>query len=278
MEQNQNTLAPESDGDSASGSPAVPPAPPITEYVSATGTFVTRPAPAPPPPAEPPVPDPDPVRLRYRSDGWTPERQRQFLVELADCGIVKEAAGRVGMSEKAAWELRRRADDTPFHSAWEGALEAGMRRLHSIAYERAVLGTPKPIFYRGEQIGEQRIYDNRLFLSLLGKAGQPFDTHRAIVVRNRWEDYLEAVEHGWRRPQPRLEIARDDYVWTNADGTWWTCFPPPDGHEVIEQGEYGEEDYSRTLSPPELEAVLALDESEHDLECAERDRFFGLEK
>ena len=229
-------------------------------------------------PAEEEPADFEPVRLRARHDGWTPERQRQFLVELSDCGIVKHAAARVGMSEKAAWQLRHRSEDTPFHSAWERALEAGMGRLHSVAFERAIEGVPRPVFYGGKQIGEQRLYDNRLLLSLLGKAGRPFDPSRAIPVRNRWEEYLEAVEKGWRRPQPRLEGSRDDCMWTDEDGTWWTFFPPPDDCEVTEKGEYGDEEYCRTLSPAELEAVLAMEEREYDRDCAERDRFFGLEK
>src|SRR5688572_11146358 len=102
-EQNQNALLSESDGDPASGSRAVTAAADSAEYDSATVTFITR---ARPGPAEPV----DPVRLRWRQDGWTPARQRQFLEELADCGIVKEAAARVGMSAKAAWQLRRRAE------------------------------------------------------------------------------------------------------------------------------------------------------------------------
>ena len=220
----------------------------------------------------------EPVPIRARHDGWTPERQRQFLVELADCGIVKEAAARVGMSEKAAGQLRHRAEGTPFHDAWDRALEAGMGRIHSVAFERAIEGVPKPIFYGGKQVGEQRLYDNRLLLALLAKAGQPFDSLRASRVHDRWEDYLEAVENGWSRPRTRLEDSDDAWIWKDDDGTWWTFFPPPDGCEVSEQGEYGDDDYRRTLTPAELEAVQAMHDRRRERECAERDRFFGLEK
>src|SRR4051812_32119517 len=65
----------------------------------------------------PPTPrlDFDPVDLRARGDGWTREKQRWFIEELADCGIVREAAARVGMSEQSAYGLRRRADAASFN-------------------------------------------------------------------------------------------------------------------------------------------------------------------
>jgi hypothetical protein len=35
----------------------------------------------------------DPVEVRARVDGWTPDRQREFVEALADCGVAREAAG-----------------------------------------------------------------------------------------------------------------------------------------------------------------------------------------
>ena len=37
-----------------------------------------------------------PVALRYRHDGWTPERQIAFIEKLADCGSVTAAASMSG--------------------------------------------------------------------------------------------------------------------------------------------------------------------------------------
>jgi hypothetical protein len=93
-----------------------------------------------------PLPDScafDPVAFAYRTSGWTPERQRQFIEELADCGIVREAAARVGMTEQSAYRLRRRPDAAGLNRAWDAAVQLGVDRLHSTAYERAVTGTVK---------------------------------------------------------------------------------------------------------------------------------------
>src|SRR6476469_33228 len=101
----------------------------------------------------------EPVELEHRKDGWTPARQRAFVEALADRGIVREAAARVGMSEQGARRLRRRADAASFDIAWEAALQLGADHLRSVAYERAVHGVIKPHFYHGEMVGEERVFN-----------------------------------------------------------------------------------------------------------------------
>src|SRR3954471_16706270 len=112
----------------------------------------------------------EPVALRAREDGWTPEKQRWFIEELADCGIVQEAAARVGISKRSASNLRRRDDAAGFSSAWEAAQQHGADHLRSVAYERAVTGVVKSYFYHGQKVGEDRVYDTRLLLALLARA------------------------------------------------------------------------------------------------------------
>ena len=61
------------------------------------------------------------VPTRHRDDGWTAQRQRDFLENLASCGSVAAAARSVGMSRESAYALRRRAGGGGF-------LRLGMRR------------------------------------------------------------------------------------------------------------------------------------------------------
>ena len=206
---------------------------------------------------------------RQREDGWTPERQRQFLEELADCGIVREAAARVGMSRQSAWQLRRRAAGTAFASVWEAALQAGMQRLHSVAFERAIEGVVKHVYYRGEVVGEQRIYDNRLLLALLEKVGLPFNDDIGSKARAHWPEYLDAVEQGLSRP---------GRVWPDEGGGWWTDYPPPDHAVVVEEGGPGHAYYRRRLTDEELEVVEAREARHTAEEDAERGRFFSSGK
>jgi len=108
-----------------------------------------------------------PVPVRPRHDGWTPERQRQFVEALADTGCVSLAAARVGLSAESAYRLRRRDDAKDFDLAWDAALAHGVRRLTDLAFERAINGVATPVFYQGEIVGEKRTYSDRLLMFAL---------------------------------------------------------------------------------------------------------------
>ena len=117
--------------------------------------------------AAPATPEFDPVDLRHRHDGWTPERQIAFIHALAECGCVEEASARVGMSVRSTYTLRRREDAASFRIAWDLALDHAIQRLADAAFSRALHGVSRPVFYKGEQVGERRHYDERLTMFLL---------------------------------------------------------------------------------------------------------------
>jgi hypothetical protein len=108
-----------------------------------------------------------PAPLRFRHDGWTAEKQIAFIEALAETACVEEACRRVGMSDSAAYKLRRKPCGAAFRRAWDAALDCGMHRLEQAALGRAVNGVPRPVFYKGEQVGEWRDYDERLTMFLL---------------------------------------------------------------------------------------------------------------
>jgi hypothetical protein len=232
----------------------------------------------------------EPVPLRHREDGFTPERQRAYVEALADCGIAREAAARVGLSEQAINRVRRRADARSFDDACEAAHLFGARRLRSIAYERAIEGTLKGHYYHGERVGEERVYDNRLLVYLLGRTGHVLerDEKRSRAVCDNWEAHMEALEQGLPPPDPARradEQSRADglimellneKVFRDEDGGWWTSFPPPPGFAGDEEGEYGDPGYRRRLAPRE-QSVMEADAAEELAEaCALRDRYFGF--
>jgi hypothetical protein len=102
-----------------------------------------------------------------RHDGWTAERQEAFLKALASCGCVREACATVGMSHVSAYKLRGRPSAIAFRKAWDAALDCAMHRLEEAALSRALHGVPRPVFYKGEQVGEWRHHDERLTMFLL---------------------------------------------------------------------------------------------------------------
>lgn len=117
--------------------------------------------------------DPDaydwvPVLRKRRKDGWTPERQRAFIGALADSGEVLAAARSVGMSDTAAYMLRRAPGAEGFAAAWEAALDAASRRLVDIAFDRAINGVDDVVLDReGRHVYTKRKYNDRLLMFLI---------------------------------------------------------------------------------------------------------------
>ncbi len=128
-----------------------------------------------------------PIPLRPRHDGWTPERQIAFIDALAETGCVTQAAKSVRLSITAAYNLRRRPEAQAFRLAWDAALDFAVRRLADAALSRAIHGVPEPIFYRGQQLGERRIFDERLTQFILRT--------RDPARFGKWREDREAVQH-----------------------------------------------------------------------------------
>jgi hypothetical protein len=111
-----------------------------------------------------------------RHDGWTPERQRAFILALSGIGMVSPAARAVGMSRKSAYDLLKRAGpDSGFAKAWRVAVAAGKRIACSNAIERAIEGVEVPYFYRGIQRGTRRVYNDNLLIAALRYFGRGRD-------------------------------------------------------------------------------------------------------
>jgi hypothetical protein len=70
-----------------------------------------------------------PVPTRTRRDGWTVERQADFLGMLAETGSVIGACETVGMSRKSAYRLRALPGAESFAAAWDAALGMPVRKV-----------------------------------------------------------------------------------------------------------------------------------------------------
>jgi hypothetical protein len=108
-----------------------------------------------------------PVPVRPRHDGWTAERQFAFIEKLADCGSIAAACKHVGMSRESVRQLCRRPFGRAFRDAFEAALDCGYFDVEESAVERSKKGVARPIFYKGQQVGEWRHHDERLTMFLL---------------------------------------------------------------------------------------------------------------
>lgn len=115
------------------------------------------------------VPEFDPVPVRARKDGWTVERQREFIRMLHVTRSVGKAAGAVGMSRKSAYRLRDRPGAESFAAAWDAAFALRPPPAStnvSQLWHRVLFGKVKPIIRGGQQIGTITSPDNEAALKL----------------------------------------------------------------------------------------------------------------
>ncbi len=263
MEHNRNSSASESRA--VEGRPASDRA--LAGGAEPQALLAAPPAPAPPPALRDSF---DPVPLRYRHDGWTPAKQRAFIEALADTLCPAAAAAGVGMSERSAFELRRRAGAEGFSAAWDAALRLGVRhRVRSAALDKAVNGTIVRRFYHGKLVAEERVYSERLLIMLLEKGEKLFGGGaESEAMLDDWDGGMERLERGmlsggWR-------------IWRDRRGRRLTNFPPPVGFADYWMGAPGEPGYERALTAEEEAALDARAESRLEDGAAARDRFFGL--
>lgn len=171
----------------------------------------------------------EPVPLRYRHDGWTPDRQLEFIEALADCGCVDSAARAVGMARSSAYALRRRHDAQAFRLAWDAAEDISIACLSSAAMSRAINGVPVPIFHGSKQVGERRHFDERLTMFLL--------RYRDSVRYGKWHDGVRASQHS-EGPAAILAYRIGRMVraaWRAFDAALRGEEPPPPEPEVTEK-------------------------------------------
>jgi hypothetical protein len=117
----------------------------------------------------PPLPAFDPVPLRARKDGWTPERQREFIRALVRDRNVGRAARAVGLSRESVYRLRARPGAESFSAAWDRVLATrpprGTTKL-DLLWHRACYGVTRPIVRNGKQVGTVNKPDNQALLKL----------------------------------------------------------------------------------------------------------------
>ena len=112
-----------------------------------------------------------PAPSRKHRSGWTPERQRDFVLALADGHLPGVAAAKVGLGRQSAYRLRMKAGAEGFSAAWDEAESAG-RRLRGAGRGRASAwdlanGLLMPRFHRGHFVGFVLRQDDAALIRLL---------------------------------------------------------------------------------------------------------------
>ncbi len=205
----------------------------------------TRPAaadiqPLPAPPAERDPPDASLVPVRSRADGWTAEKQHAFIAHLEQYGSVKAACAAVGMSEHSAYRLRRRADAAAFRDAWAEAVRINVERVAESVIDRALNGDLRQRWFKGELVGEERVYSDRLQTWLITNGMAVLDRLDAARAADAGLPVIAPVA---QTPAAPLRVWQDEHypiLRTNA------AMPRGyDPRELEARGSYGDPDFSR---------------------------------
>lgn len=120
--------------------------------------------------------------------------KKDFIKALADCGNVTKAAETVGVPSRTLYSHRYK--DEEFAEAWDFALDEANDRLEYEAWRRAVQGVDRPIYQKGELIGHERTYSDRLLERLLEATKPEKYRHRteAKVVDDPLQNVLDAID------------------------------------------------------------------------------------
>jgi hypothetical protein len=99
--------------------------------------------------------------------GWSAERQRLFLVNLAETGSVHLASAAARLSARSAYRLRARSP--AFAAAWDVADQLAVGRLSALAFDSAVNGRTEQVWQEGALVAEKRLPSDRLLMWLLAR-------------------------------------------------------------------------------------------------------------
>jgi hypothetical protein len=128
--------------------------------------------------ARPPIDFTPVVRTKERSDGWTPQRQREFISMIAATGNIGTACKALGMSQRSLYNLRRMDGAESFRAAWDAALVRGTDAIRAKLIDHSLNGIPEPVYYAGAQVGERRRFNHRSMMWMVergdrAKSGEP---------------------------------------------------------------------------------------------------------
>ena len=133
----------------------------------------------------PRVPPFYPVPVRTRRDGWTVQRQTDFLGMLAETGSVAGACEAVAMSRKSAYALRARLGAESFAAAWDAALGAPPRKVTVPDLDfLADHGLVRVVTFRGRYRGSWALPDDSALLRLVRRIDRT--AGRGDTVSSEW--------------------------------------------------------------------------------------------
>jgi hypothetical protein len=121
-------------------------------------------------------------RLRPRTGGFTPRRQKKFIKWLGKTGCVRDACRKARVTSQTAYRTRERLPE--FRRHWQIALEMAASDLEILAWDRAMRGVEEVITRDGETVYVRRKPSDGVF-RLLMRGANPRKYGRMGALRRK---------------------------------------------------------------------------------------------
>lgn len=95
----------------------------------------------------------------------TLQKKELFLTMLAEMGNIFRACEASGLDRGLAYKTK--AQDAAFATEWDKAVEVAADRMEAEAWRRAMKGTERPVFHKGQEVGLVREYSDLLLIFML---------------------------------------------------------------------------------------------------------------
>ena len=151
--------------------------------------------------------------MRYRHDGFTPEKQRKFFKTLAKTGCVADACRVAGVTGTTVTRWRKK--EPGFEAELRRCRKVAAGEIERLAWDRAVNGTEEKVIRDGKVV-QIRIKPSDSILRLLlqgsnpkkyGRMGRGGETRKQIEKRVRKEVLAERAAR-----EPTIEAVRDEVI------------------------------------------------------------------
>lgn len=136
---------------------------------------------------------------------FVPQVREAFLKRYRECGILSRAVEGLQISFETPRAHAKR--DPEFKERMDAALQGYRDSLEAEAHRRGVEGIPRSVYYKGEVVGEERQYSDRIlelqlkrhipeyrdkFALDVAHAGGILVVHKVEQSSKEWEDTKDA--------------------------------------------------------------------------------------
>ena len=157
---------------------------------------------------------------------FTRTRQIEFLRALAECGNVRLACRRTGITPPTAYRMRRTSKE--LRMGWDAALVHARYLVEDVLADRALNGVEETVFYHGEEVATRRRFDTRLLLAHLARLDALQSDGEVCEIA----DDFEAALSRYARRDPMHVIPDHAYLYEDEDEIRALCAEEMDDEDA----------------------------------------------